>query len=57
MQAWLTKEAKISLELGLSTFAQVLQQQVCMVLIISDFCLPNLTGGPEPAMPDVSTVY
>lgn len=28
-----------------------------MVLMISGFCLPNLTGGPEPAMPDVSTIY
>jgi len=28
-----------------------------MVLMVSDFCLPNLTGGPEPAMPDVSTIY
>lgn len=28
-----------------------------MVVMISGFCLPNPTGGPEPAMPDVSTIY
>lgn len=27
-----------------------------MDLMISLFCLPNLPGGPEPAMPDVSTI-
>lgn len=52
MQACLNKEEKISLKLRL---AKVLQY-LCMGLMISLFCLPNLPGGPEPAMPDVSTI-
>lgn len=55
MQACLTKEEKISLKLRLATVTQVLQQ-LCMGLTISLFCLPNHPGGPEPAMPDVSTI-
>lgn len=62
MQACLTIEAKISSEVQTS-YTWISIKVVSIVLIIPVFfflfcfLLPPSTGGPEPAMPDVSTVY